>query len=169
MIFLIFQTENDISQLVDYCVNEVQALLKEHNLKIEVEKEENIPLINCNYDSISRALTNYLSNAIKYAPQDSVINVRLFKELENNQIVVTVRDEGIGIAPEFQQKIFERFYRVENKTHSVKGTGLGLHLVKTTIEKHHHGHVFVNSQPNHGATFGFSLPIVDYDEDSELM
>ncbi len=153
------KTETDLSNLIDVCVNEVQALLKEHNLTIEVEKEENIPLIMCNYDAIARALTNYLSNAIKYAPQDSVIKVRLYKETDNNQVVVTVRDEGIGIAPEFHKKVFERFYRVENKTHSVKGTGLGLHLVKTTIEKHHNGHVFVNSIPNHGSTFGFTLPI----------
>ena len=83
----------------------------------------------------------------------------MYKELEDNLVTVTVRDEGIGIAPEFQKKVFERFYRVENKTHSVKGTGLGLHLVKTTIEKHHHGHVFVASQVNCGSTFGFSLPI----------
>lgn len=153
------KSENDISQLVDCCVSEVQPLLKEHNLKIDIEKEEQIPQIYCNYDSIARALTNYLSNAIKYAPQDSTIQVKLFKEPENNQIVVTVRDEGIGIAPEFQKKVFERFYRIENKTHSVKGTGLGLHLVKATIEKHHNGHVFVNSQPGHGSTFGFTLPI----------
>lgn len=153
------KSENDISQLVDACVNQVGVLLKEHNLKINVEKEEDIPLIMFNYDAIARALTNYLSNAIKYAPQDSTITVRLYKESENNQVVVTVRDEGIGIAPEFQKKVFERFFRVENKTHSVKGTGLGLHLVKTTIEKHHHGHVFVNSQPDHGSTFGFTLPI----------
>ena len=146
------KTENDMSQLVDACVSQVQVLLKEHNLHINVEKDDDIPQIMCNYDGISRALTNYLSNAIKYAPENSTINVRLYKESENNQIVVTVRDEGIGIAPEFQKKVFERFYRVENKTHSVKGTGLGLHLVKTTIEKHH-GHVFVNSQPNHGSTF----------------
>lgn len=159
------KSENDISQLVDYCVNQVQPLLKEHNLSVETEKEDNIPQIYCNYDAIARALTNYLSNAVKYAPENSVIKVRLYKEEENNQIVVTVRDEGIGIAPEYQKKIFERFYRVENKTHSVKGTGLGLHLVKTTIEKHHHGHVFVNSQPDMGATFGFSLPIVDYGDD----
>ena len=151
--------ENDISQLVYACVSQVQVLLKEHNLKIEVEKDNDIPLLMFNYNSIARALTNYLSNAIKYAPQDSTIKVRLYKELENNQVIVTVRDEGIGIAPEFQKKVFERFYRVENKTHSVKGTGLGLHLVKTTIEKHHFGHVFVNSQPGHGSTFGFSLPI----------
>jgi two-component system sensor histidine kinase NblS len=161
------KSENDLSQLVDYCVNEVQTLLKEHNLKIEVEKEDNLPLVNCNYDSIARALTNYLSNAIKYAPNDSSIKVRLYRD--NNDIVLTVRDEGIGIAPEFQKKVFERFYRVENKTHSVKGTGLGLHLVKTTIEKHHHGHVFVNSVPGHGSTFGFTLPIEDIEEDEDLM
>ena len=127
-------------------------------------------MITCNYDSIARAFTNYLSNAIKYAPQDSVITVRLYKELDKNLVTLTVRDEGIGIAPEYQKKVFDRFFRIENKTHSVKGTGLGLHLVKTTIEKHHHGHVFVNSQPNHGATFGFSLPVdlslVEDDSDS---
>ena len=144
-------------------MNEVQTLLKERNLKTEVEKDSDIPLINCNYDSIARALTNYLSNAIKYAPSDSTIKVKLYRD--NNDVVVTVSDEGIGIAPEFQKKVFERFYRVENKTHSVKGTGLGLHLVKTTIEKHHHGHVFVNSVPDHGATFGFTLPIDEIEDD----
>ncbi len=159
------KSENDLSQLVDYCVSQVSALLKDHHLTIETEKEENIPLINCNYDAIARALTNYLSNAIKYAPENSSIKVRLYKEEENNQVVITVRDEGIGIAPEFQKKVFDRFYRVENKTHSVKGTGLGLHLVKTTIEKHHHGHVFVNSKPEHGSTFGFTLPIFDEQDD----
>ena len=153
------KSENDISQLVDACVSQVQVLLKEHNLKIDVEKDDDIPQLMINYDAISRALTNYLSNAIKYAPQDSTIKVRLYKEPDKNRVTVTVRDEGIGIAPEFQKKVFERFYRVENNTHTVKGTGLGLHLVKTTIEKHHHGNVFVKSQPNQGSTFGFSLPI----------
>ena len=157
------KSENDLSQLVDYCVNEVQTLLKERNLTIEVEKDDNLPMVNCNYDSIARALTNYLSNAIKYAPDNSAIKVKLYRD--NDEVVLTVRDEGIGIAPEFQKKVFERFYRVENKTHSVKGTGLGLHLVKTTIEKHHHGHVFVNSVPEHGSTFGFTLPIDDSEED----
>ena len=165
------KSENDISQLIDACASQIQVLLKEHNLNIDVQKDEDIPLLYFNYDAIARALTNYLSNAIKYAPENSTITVRLFKEPEKNLVTVTVRDEGVGIAPEFQKKVFERFYRVENNTHTVKGTGLGLHLVKTTIEKHHHGIVFVNSQPNKGSTFGFSLPIdtSEFDEEQDLV
>lgn len=153
------KSENDISQLVDSCVAQVEVLLKENNLKIDVQKDNEVPLLMFNYDAIARALTNYLSNAIKYAPQDSTITVKLFNEVDKNQVTVTVKDEGCGIAPEYQKKVFERFFRVENKTHSVKGTGLGLHLVKTTIEKHHYGNVFVQSQIDQGSTFGFSLPI----------
>ena len=153
------KSENDISQLVDSCVSQVEVLLKDNNLKIDVQKDKEFPLLMFNYDAISRALVNYLSNAIKYAPQDSTITVKLFNEVDKNQVTVTVKDEGCGIAPEHQKKVFERFFRVENKTHSVKGTGLGLHLVKTTIEKHHYGNVFVQSQIDQGSTFGFSLPI----------
>lgn len=153
------KSENDISQLVDSCVAQVEVLLKENNLKIDVQKDNEVPLLMFNYDAIARALTNYLSNAIKYASQDSTITVKLFNEVDKNQVTVTVKDEGCGIAPEHQKKVFERFFRVENKTHSVKGTGLGLHLVKTTIEKHHYGNVFVQSQVGQGSTFGFSLPI----------
>ena len=69
----------------------------------------------------------------------------------------------MGIAPEHQKMIFERFYRIENQVHTVKGTGLGLHLVKVAIEKHHQGKVFVKSKLNEGSTFGFWLPL---DKDS---
>ena len=153
------KSENDISQLVDSCVSQVEVLLKDNNLKIDIQKDNEFPILMFNYDAIARALTNYLSNAIKYAPKDSTITVKLFNEIDKNQVTVTVKDEGCGIAPEHQKKVFERFFRVENKTHSVKGTGLGLHLVKTTIEKHHYGNVFVQSQVGQGSTFGFSLPV----------
>lgn len=158
------KSENDISQLVDACTSQVKILMEERHLQLKVEKEDEIPLLMFNYDAIFRALTNYLSNAIKYAPENSTITVKLFKESEKNMVTVTVKDEGMGIAPEFHKKVFDRFYRVENNAHTVKGTGLGLHLVKTTIEKHHQGRVFVESQLNHGATFGFSLPIDAQDE-----
>ena len=76
-----------------------------------------------------------------------------------NEVEVTVTDQGCGISPEHQKKIFDRFYRVENNTHTIKGTGLGLNLVQTTIEKHHGGKVFVYSELGKGSTFGFRLPV----------
>ena len=148
---------NSVYEVVDTCVSQVQALTKERNLKIIVTKDDGIPEFLFNYDGIERALTNLLSNAIKYSPDNGEIKVNLTKTDNNAEITVT--DQGCGIAPEFQKKIFDRFYRVENNIHTVKGTGLGLHLVKQTIEKYHNGKVFVNSAVGHGSTFGIILPI----------
>lgn len=149
---------NSIYEVVDTCVNQVQALTKERNLKIIVSKEAEIPEFLFNYDGIERALTNLLSNAIKYSPDNGEINVKL-KKVPNDNIEITVTDQGCGIAPEYQKKIFDRFYRVENNIHTVKGTGLGLHLVKQTIEKYHSGKVFVHSAVGQGSTFGIILPV----------
>ena len=159
--------QNNLSTLVDECVGQVGVLLKDHNLKINIEKRAELPEFMFNYDAIERALTNYLSNAIKYSPENGTITVGLDLNKENNQAVVTVADEGCGISEENQKKVFNRFYRVENNTHTIKGTGLGLNLVKTTIEKHHNGKVFVHSQEGHGSTFGFTLPIVTMEEYAE--
>lgn len=148
---------NSVYEVVDTCVSQVQALTKERNLKITVTKDDGIPEFLFNYDGIERALTNLLSNAIKYSPDNGEIKVNLSKTDNNAEITVT--DQGCGIAPEFQKKIFDRFYRVENNIHTVKGTGLGLHLVKQTIEKYHNGKVFVNSAVGQGSTFGIILPI----------
>lgn len=148
---------NSVYEVVDTCVSQVQALTKERNLKITVTKDDGIPEFLFNYDGIERALTNLLSNAIKYSPDNGEIKVTLTKTDNNAEITVT--DQGCGIAPEFQKKIFDRFYRVENNIHTVKGTGLGLHLVKQTIEKYHNGKVFVNSAVGQGSTFGIILPI----------
>ena len=148
---------NSVYEVVDTCVSQVQALTKERNLKITVTEDDGIPEFLFNYDGIERALTNLLSNAIKYSPDNGEIKVNLTKTDNNAEITVT--DQGCGIAPEFQKKIFDRFYRVENNIHTVKGTGLGLHLVKQTIEKYHNGKVFVNSAVGQGSTFGIILPI----------
>lgn len=159
--------QNNLSTLVDECVGQVGVLLKDHNLKINIEKRAELPEFMFNYDAIERALTNYLSNAIKYSPENGTITVGLDLDKENNQAVVTVTDEGCGISEENQKKVFNRFYRVENNTHTIKGTGLGLNLVKTTIEKHHNGKVFVHSKEGQGSTFGFTLPIVTMEEYAE--
>lgn len=159
--------QNNLSTLVDECVGQVGVLLKDHNLKINIEKRAELPEFMFNYDAIERALTNYLSNAIKYSPENGTITVGIDLDKEKNQAIVTVTDQGCGISEENQKKVFNRFYRVENNTHTIKGTGLGLNLVKTTIEKHHNGKVFVHSQEGQGSTFGFTLPIVTMEEYAE--
>lgn len=153
---------NSIYEVVDTCASQVMALTKERNLTISINKEENIPDFLFNYDGIERALTNLLSNAIKYSPDNGEIKVALKKDGDN--AVITVSDQGCGIAPEHQKKIFDRFYRVENNIHTIKGTGLGLHLVKQTIEKYHKGKVFIQSEVGKGATFGLVLPIKKCEE-----
>ena len=74
---------------------------------------------------------------------------------------MSVADQGCGISEENQKKVFDRFYRVETSAHTVKGTGLGLYLVKIAIEKHHKGEVFVHSKLGEGSLFGFSLPTAE--------
>ena len=149
---------NNILEVVEDCVNQMSVLAKEHNLTISVSKDNNIPDFMFNYNGIQRALTNFMTNAIKYSPDNSQIELKIKNLPETNEVEVTVTDHGCGIAPEHQKKIFDRFYRVENNVHSVKGTGLGLHLVKTTIEKYHGGKIFVKSALGEGSTFGFILP-----------
>ena len=146
-----------IINLVEYCTNQVSVLAQERNIKIELSKESSIPEIEINQTSIERAFTNLMSNAIKYSPDAGTIRVKITNR--SDEVEVTVTDEGCGISPEHQKKIFDRFYRVENDTHTIKGTGLGLNLVQTAIEKHHGGKVFVNSEIGKGSTFGFILPI----------
>lgn len=161
------KSPNDMSEVVQNAVNQVQVLANEHNLKINISKPDDIPVIMFNYDSIERAFTNLLSNAIKYSPDNANIDIKLTSDKEN--VTVTVTDEGCGIAQEHLKKIFDRFYRVENATHTIKGTGIGLHLVKTTIEKYHNGKVFVQSEVGKGSTFGFSLPIKVESKDTQLI
>ena len=158
----------NIVKLVEDTANQLQVLTKEHNITIHISKDSNIPDVSLNYDSIERAFTNLMSNAIKYSPQNGNIYVKISYFNASDEVQVTVRDEGCGISPEHQKKIFDRFYRVENDTHTIKGTGLGLNLVQTTIEKHHGGKVFVNSEQGKGSTFGFILPVVAFEESENI-
>lgn len=161
------KTKQNIMEIVEDCVNQVQVLAKEHDLTISIMKEPDLPEIYLNIDSISRALMNIVSNAIKYSPDGKRIKIRVERSRDGEYVEVSVEDQGPGIPEKYQKKIFDRFFRVENDTHTVKGTGLGLHLVKITIEKHHHGQVFVQSKEGEGSTFGFRLPIQPAPEDVE--
>ena len=149
----------DLVPIIEQEIQSMRVLAEEKNLTFSLIKEPNLPKVPINVCSIERVLNNLLSNAIKYSPENGRIKVRAEIARDTNYVEVTIEDQGIGIPEEHQKKIFERFYRVENDTHTVKGTGLGLHLVQVTIEKHHKGKVFVKSRPNEGSTFGFWLPI----------
>ena len=156
---VIEKEKQDITLTIDKIVNSHKVLSNEKNISVTFIKEENLPQISYNAQSIERVMSNLITNAIKYSPNNSRVKIRAEIARDPNYLEVTVEDNGIGIAPEHQKMIFERFYRIENQVHTVKGTGLGLHLVKVAIEKHHQGQVFVKSKQNEGSTFGFWLPI----------
>jgi two-component system sensor histidine kinase NblS len=151
--------QQDITPIINLTVQSLKVLAQQKNLTVSTAIESNLPKVYINSDSIERVLRNLLSNAIKYTPDGGRIKVRAELAESGDALVVTVQDTGIGIPEEHLPHIFERFYRVENKVHTVKGTGLGLHLVKITIEEHHQGEVFVKSEMGVGSSFGFRLPL----------
>jgi PAS domain S-box-containing protein len=119
---------------------------------------------------LRQAITNLVDNAIKYTPEGGEVRVGLSiargSELEvqdgGRWAVVRVTDTGIGIAPEDQVRLFEKFYRVKRRdVQDVPGTGLGLSIVKSIIERHR-GKVWVDSELGEGSTFTISLPLVDH-------
>lgn len=153
------KTQQNIIPIIENTVNSMQVLAQDKNLTFSIMKEPDLPDVFLNESSIERALKNLLSNAIKYSPESGRIKVRAERARVGEFVEVSIEDQGPGIEDEYQNKIFDRFFRVENNTHTIKGTGLGLHLVKISVEKHHSGQVFVQSQVNEGSTFGFRLPI----------
>lgn len=151
--------KQNISNTIEKIIQSHKVLADEKNISITYIKEDNLPKVTYNSQSIERAISNLLTNAIKYSKCDSRIKIRAEIAKNPKYLEVSVEDNGIGISPEHQKNIFERFYRIENQVHTIKGTGLGLHLVKIAIEKHHGGRVFVKSKLNEGSTFGFWLPL----------
>src|SRR5574344_1135224 len=150
---------NNIVDIINECVEQVKVLAEEHQLTFSIMIEPDLPQVMLNKECISRALTNIISNAIKYSPDGKRIKISAERSRVGDFVEVSVEDQGAGIAPEYQKKVFDRFFRIENDTHTVKGTGLGLHLVKIAVEKHHNGQVFVQSEVGEGSTFGFRLPL----------
>lgn len=159
----------NIVDIINDCVDQVKILAEEHNLVFSIMIEPDLPQVMMNKETITRALTNILSNAIKYSPDGKRIKIRAERSRIGDYLEVSVEDQGPGIAEEYQKKVFDRFFRVENDTHTVKGTGLGLHLVKIAIEKQHNGQVFVQSKVGEGSTFGFRIPFNQVNEEEEYI
>ncbi len=129
---------------------------KEKNLTL-IEEYEGIDDLNVFWDEtqINMAIHNILVNGAKYSNGDPVINFRVRKEQE---LIIEIQDNGIGISKEQQKHIFDKFYRVHTgNIHKVKGLGLGLFYVKQIVESHK-GEVFVKSKKKSGSTFTIKIP-----------
>lgn len=115
------------------------------------------PPVHADEERIRMVLANLLSNAFKYSPQGGVIRVGGWTE--GDQALIYVSDQGVGIAPEDQQRVFERFYRVDNTLgRQTQGAGLGLYLAREIVQAHG-GELRVESQPGRGSRFVFTLPL----------
>ena len=102
-------------------------------------------------------MANLVDNAIKYTPEGGKVTVGL--DVQDQQAVINVADSGIGIAPDDQVRLFEKFYRIKRRdTADIPGTGLGLAIVKSIIERHG-GRVWVESELDKGSTFHVLLPL----------
>lgn len=106
---------------------------------------------------LTSVIYNLMDNALKYSPDQPIINISLANE--NNQIDLKIRDNGLGISEEYQAKIFDKFFRVPTgNAHNIKGHGLGLNYVKKVVEKHG-GNIQVFSKLEEGTTFQIVLPM----------
>lgn len=116
-----------------------------------------MPPVHADEERLRMVLANLLSNAVKYSPEGGIIRVGGW--VEGDQAIIYVSDQGIGIAPEDQPRIFERFYRVDNTLgRQTQGAGLGLYLARAIVEAHG-GQLRVESQPGRGSRFIFTLPL----------
>lgn len=114
------------------------------------------PRVRGDRDRLTVVLVNLIGNAIKYTPEGGRVEVGCVPE--NERLRINVIDTGFGIAPEHQEKIFDKFYRVsDERVQGIPGTGLGLAIVKETVRLHGGG-IFVNSTPGKGSTFSLVLP-----------
>ncbi len=146
----------DLADLATLAVDNLQATTQSHTLTVSFP--EDFPLVLGDYERLREVLTNLIGNAIKYSPDGGQIKV--IGELGKNETArLTVSDQGIGIPTADHERIFERFYRVDNGlARQTPGTGLGLFLVKAVIEAHG-GRVSVKSAPGKGSLFLIELPI----------
>ena len=122
---------------------------------LHLESRPGLPLVIADPLRIEQVLANLVDNAIKYSPEGGAVEVRLTRAADD-ALVVSVSDHGLGIPTEHLPNLFQRFYRVESRSRTIKGVGLGLFICRSLIEAHG-GAMWVESQPGRGSTFSFRL------------
>jgi PAS domain S-box-containing protein len=151
---LIEKQRFDINQLLQEMIEEAQLTATTHQIELtgcgELE-------INADRDKISSVISNLINNAIKYSPRGKLVAVKC--ETIGETVTVSVRDEGIGIATDDMEKVFDRYYRVvTDYNQHISGFGIGLYL-SAEIIKRHDGRIWLQSEPGVGSTFYFALPL----------
>src|SRR5262245_43280089 len=163
----LFQFEScDVKEIVTGTLEAFSVHLKQNGFTLSYEAPQNaLPQVVLDPDAIALALTNLLDNAIKYSTGEKEINVRISQS--DGFVVIAVTDRGVGIPAEEHEKIFEKFYRVGSSlVHDVKGSGLGLSLVKHIVLAHH-GKITVQSKPGEGSVFTIQLPVADQRDEEQ--
>jgi len=148
----------DVREVVCETLKTFEIRLRQDGFNVIVEgAETHLPPARIDAGAIAQSLSNLLDNAVKYSNGKRDITVSLRRD--GGFIVISVRDQGVGIARDEQRKIFDRFHRVSTGlVHDVKGSGLGLSIVRHIVEAHR-GKVTVESRPGEGSTFSLHLPI----------
>lgn len=148
----------NLDQLIQ---NSIDTILQTHeNKQVKIDRHGFIPDILIPLDAIriEQVLINFLTNAIKYSPENHQVIVTTFVDKEEQEVKVNVTDFGIGI-PDFKQEaVFHKFYRVEESSLQFQGMGIGLYICSEII-KQHHGNIGVSSIIDEGSTFYFTLPL----------
>jgi diguanylate cyclase (GGDEF)-like protein len=127
-----------------------------HTLTLDVSPDAR--WVHADRTKLNQILTNLIGNAIKYSPRGGCVEVKVRTGADTKMVVISIRDQGIGIHPDHLERIFERFYRVDqSETQGIGGTGLGLFISRHLAELHG-GHVWAESQPGEGSTFHLVLP-----------
>jgi len=143
-------------ELLDWAANSTAALFETNGLQLLTEIESGLPQIIGDRNRLLQVLINLISNAVKFTEFGSV-TCRVKQDKDG--VCISVIDTGVGIAPEDQPKVFEKFRQVgDTLTDKPKGTGLGLPICKQIVE-HHGGRIWVESEPGHGSVFSFQIPI----------
>jgi PAS domain S-box-containing protein len=142
---------------ISIMMQEVVAHIQHINPDYSIHISDTGALVYADRERIGQVLINFLTNAVKYSPNSKEIIVKNF--IEDDHVVVSVHDSGIGINKANQEKIFERFYRVEGKDEKTyPGFGIGLFICAQIIERHQ-GKIGVTSEPGKGSVFYFSIPL----------
>lgn len=141
--------------LVQEAVEQIHPLALNKGHKLESYVAPDLPTVVADPDIILRVLTNLLDNAVKFTFGPGLI--KLEARQVGREILFSVTDNGPGIPPEAQQRVFDRFVRLES-TEGTRGTGLGLAFCKLAVEAHG-GRIWVESEEGQGATFSFTLPL----------